>query len=224
MSTCTKDNLELCGDPPLSLSFSPEVMCKEGSLTIFLALVTLVIIVLARYFISHWPGAGGIRRGIAGNNAGVISKTLERVLITPFVPNSVETFISLYTFFWFLLTIPMAITRHYENRWALQMFTQHGPLNFLSQSLGCASIDLTATNYTHSFDETHQPKERTLSSILKPKPNVGDRLEEDHFEKIDLLFTLHLTFGLLWLTFGFLQIWLARTGWSVSINVLKLFL
>jgi len=90
-------------------------------------------------------------------------------------------------------------------------------------SINCNGIDITSINYTDRFDDPldgqDEPEKQGLLSFLKRKP----RQEEDvHHQKhdwnsrIDLFFTLHLTFAILWLITGFLQIYLAQTGWSVS--------
>lgn len=197
-------------------------MCEEGSFSVILAISFFAIVFMFFQAIHRWGNTNANKGIVVGS--GSLANKLENIFIKPFVPTSIEVFIVLYSVCWFLMTIQMALTRYYDGRWALEMLAQQGPFNFLlSRVPGCNGINITSAVYTHSLDEPHhQAKERNLASIMRRKPVVDDDAEaqQTHFEMIDLFFTLHLTFGLIWLISGGLQIWLAEHGWSVSVTCL----
>mmetsp|Transcript_16141 Transcript_16141/g.34892 ORF Transcript_16141/g.34892 Transcript_16141/m.34892 type:complete len:506 (-) Transcript_16141:436-1953(-) len=217
MSTCSKEDLHLCGDPPFSLSFSWSDTCKEGSLSVYLAIFIFAVVFTVRHVLHYFKDvkAGGTRNlGIVSHHAMLanagrwtkvtrwLSKTLEEIFVKPFIPPSVGWFIFLYFGSWFLITIPMALTRIREKRWAFKMLTLHGLPNSLSSLFGCASVDLTSINYTDALDGPHQE----------------DELQQDYFKEVDFLFTCHLTLATLWLLIGCVQILLSQPFWSTDVN------
>jgi hypothetical protein len=123
---------------------------------------------------------------------------LEDHLITPFVPSSMESYIAILFFVWFVLTIPMGISRFYDGRWTNSLLAQQGPLNLIAYAFGCKTLDIVAIPYARQG----------------PAPAGKNPL--DYSDDIDWYFTLHLCAGISWLTLGSLQIFLARSGWSVS--------
>jgi hypothetical protein len=226
MDKCGPENLHLCGAPPLSFA-SKEAICEEGSLTVILAILFIGSLFTVKQIlyrsVRHEDDSKGIF-GIPGANAGgkKLTHLLEETIIKPFIPTTMESFVAFLYFWWFLFTVPMAITRFYEKRWANQALSQQGPFNLLSKALGCNGFDITALPYTESLSELHPAKTRLLPQFLKflrkkPKIHIPSDHEQDHFKEIDFLFTVHLAVGLGWLTFGFLQIFWVHSGWSVSI-------
>lgn len=220
LAECSPENLHLCGAPPVSFSFSKEAMCEEGTLTVLFAICFFVILFIAKQWL-YRPLLARYHQGLI-KRAAVKSHMVEEILIKPFIPTTVESYVAFLYFAWFLLTVPMAITRFYEKRWANQALTQQGPFNLLSRAIGCEGFDITALPYTTELSDLHPAKTKLLPSFLKflrrkkPSGIVSD-LEQDHFKSIDFLFTLHLAIGLGWLTVGFVQIFWVQNGWSVSI-------
>jgi len=228
---CSLLNPKLCSVPPLSITLSPKTLCEEGTFTIILAVIVFAIFFIAMHAVYHWTEANTDRetRGILPHTSFRLSKKLEYLFVKPFIPNSVETFITQLASVWFLFTIPMAITRYYEKRWAVEVLAQHGPFNFMvtfvnvlsGGSINCNGIDMNAINYTETFDDPvnghDQPEKRGLLSFLKRKHLQEEDVhlqKHDYENRIDYFFTLHLAFAILWLIAGFLQIYLAQTGWS----------
>jgi len=193
-------------------------MCQEGSLSIYIAIFFFLFYVLFKHFLYHRTADWLEKfKGIAQPNS--LGGKIERLIIKPFIPNNIETFIVIYSVVWFLLTIQMAVTRYYEQRWVLEMLSQHAVLNFISWIFGCSTTDVQSVVYTNRLGGDDQPKKKqhNFLSVLNKKDDdsvVYQKEERQYFDEIDLLFTLHLTFGMLWLCAGFLQIWLAQTGWS----------
>jgi len=215
---CSRENLHLCGSPPLSFTLSPTTMCQEGTLSIYIAIFFFLCVFLFKHFLYHRTADWLEKfKGIAQPNS--LGGKIERLIIKPFIPNNIETFIVIYSVVWFLLTIQMALTRYYEQRWVLEMLSQHAILNFISWIFGCSTTSVQSVVYTNRLGGDDQPKKKQLNflSVINKKDDdsvVYQEEERRYFDEIDLLFTLHLTFGMLWLCAGFLQIWLAQTGWS----------
>ena len=67
------------------------------------------------------------------------------MFVLPFVPKEVDSMV-MWMFMWFIaITIPMAVTRYYDSRWAHDLITLQGPLNLISYYVfGCESFNLTA--------------------------------------------------------------------------------
>ena len=179
----------------------------------------LTIVGLVRDPESEDDGTGGTKISL-GEKIGYM---LEELFVKPFIPTSIEDMITTMFICWFLLTIPMAVTRFYEERWMNQAFAQQGPFNFVSWAMGCETVDISALPYTQRLSDLLSGQ-RLFSGFAKFRRRNKAVLtqmeqEKDYFKTIDWYFTIHLMFGLTWLTVGCLQIVWARTGWSVSDRV-----
>lgn len=100
----------------------------------------------------------------------------------------------------------MAFTRYYEMKWAHDIFALQGPFNVASWFLGCGSISLQAIPYTEHL-ENIPPRVLPVTPLIPP--DLG------RWERIDIFLSWHLTMAVLWLLFGFVQIFRAKDGeWS----------
>jgi hypothetical protein len=182
-------------DDTLSL-FSGD-LCEEGALTAVIAMGFFSFIFLGRVALHRGNKREEKKMGLT-NKSLTKDHWLEDHLITPFVPSSMESYIAILFFVWFVLTIPMGISRFYEGRWTNSLLAQQGPLNLIAYAFGCKTLDIVAIPY----------------ALQGPAPAGKNPL--DYSDDIDWYFTLHLCAGISWLTLGSLQIFLARSGWSVS--------
>ena len=121
------------------------------------------------------------------------------IFVAPFISDSMESFIAIIFFAWFVMTIPMGITRYYSKLWMNELIAQQGPFNVLAYLIGCKSLEFDTMQYT---------------TEIQHDPNVVP--ERGSPEELDWVFLYHLLFGICWLTSGFMQIFWARSGWSVS--------
>lgn len=226
---CSPENLEFCGEPTFEFT-SPSKICEEGSITIILAVIALSVC----FITTHLLYTALCRFNKLHDKPGLTSQgrdwtfanLLERLLVKPFIPTSLENFIATTFFWWLLLTLPMGITRFYDKKWEANAFTQHSMFNLMSQWLGCGTINIRGITYTNTLEGLLPKKSRLIKSFIKflrKKKREEDEIdmlhstaEKEQFKQIDYLFTIHLTLGLLWLSVGFFQIFSAKTGWSVS--------
>jgi hypothetical protein len=177
-----------------ALSFFSGDVCEEGTLTVILAIVFFSFV-----FAVHLRLHRATKRR-AGLTALTKNHWIEDWFFAPFVPSSLETFIALIFFAWFAMTVSMVFSRFYEGRWSQQFLAQHGILNAIAHRLGCNGLDFEVIRY---------PKQG-------PPPEVKGTNSLEYSKDIDFYFGHHVAAGLTWLTLGALQIYLARTGWSVS--------
>lgn len=182
-----------------------EQICEDGTLTVIFALAFLLFYVIARLLI--WQGtrsenerAGQAKSLYHPKQEGFLWK-FERWLVMPFVSDTIQEYVLQIFGTWFVLTIPMAITRYYKGEWALELLSQHGPFNFLAYMVGCKGKDLRALTYTDVIPTTYtRPK-------VPPERGSG--------EELDPFFVWHLVAGTAWLFIGFLQIYRSKKGgWS----------
>jgi len=187
--------------PEFSSFSSYEAMCKEeGSITAVYAIVIFIFLLLFKLWLREGTTKELARKGETPTERETEEKIvhtskatdgifhyLNKLLILPFVPDSHESLVAMVFFLWFVMTIPMAITRYYEKRWAQELTAQQGILNVISSFAGCKSLNITAIAYTD-----------TISS------NPPDEPEKNSPEELDHIFKLHLAAGICWLTFGFL--------------------
>ena len=200
---------------PLSLSGD---ICENGAVSIILALAVFAL-------------AAGIK--IALDNASpppdVAPKTrrltkgswLEDLLVLPFVPTSLENYVLAIYFTWFCFTITMGVTRYYEKRWANDVLAQQGPFNVLAEFLGCKGLDPAVIPYQWQEPEPTQMRKGFRLPGTGPKKSALEKICEDNplecSPDIDFYFSHHLAFGVVWLSFGALQIYMAKSGWSVRL-------
>lgn len=202
------------------LSFTGDV-CEDGTITVILAIGIFALLAFLKMALSD-ATVNEEARGKAPKKSIVkrLSKgsLLEDIFILPFVPSSLETFVMAIYFGWFTMTISMGISRYYENRWGNDVLAQQGPLNVLAGFLGCKGIPIAVIPYALQI-----PEPTTAKGFHFPGFGPKKSAEEIYCDKnplecspdIDFYFSHHLAFGILWLTFGALQIYLARSGWSV---------
>ena len=232
---CSLESLHLCGDPPLSFD-SLDGICNDGTLTIIFGILLFVTFFIIKtmvhqktkmYQTIHTEGLYDTKDKHTGKP---IENWFEDFFLKPFIPSSLEHLFVVLYFLWFVITIPMAFTRYYEKLWAQVAMAQHGPLNLLSMAVGCGTLDMKSIQYTEPLlgDGDLEEKNRTVihpQNIIKFLSRKGRNRhreittsldEHAHFEEVDWIFTMHLIFGILWLTIGFFQIFLIRKGWSVS--------
>lgn len=243
--TCAVDNLGACGAPQLSFS-SREAICEQGSLSVLLVVIFFGTIfafkqILYRERKRRLADASNGKSKIQGimkdtqQDGSIFERfghAVEEVVIKPFIPTSLESLITTVYICWFSFTITMGVTRFYEKRWSNDVFAQHGMFNFLSWAMGCATIDMKTVPYPPMPEvDSSNRKDGILSTVfaaMKGKKISGDNaahaLEKGHVEMLDRYFTMHLAVGSLWLTVGFVQVVLARTGWSVSVFFRNIFL
>ena len=139
--------------PAINLTSWDDMCVERGGIT-FLILIAIIIFYLGvRYHIlmtggeflkkvtsplyNHdMPGVSNFRK---------FMMTLERIFILPYVPHQLDSMV-MWMFMWFIaITIPMAVTRYYDSRWAHDLITLQGPLNLISYYVfGCESLNLTA--------------------------------------------------------------------------------
>eukprot|EP00562_Extubocellulus_spinifer_P002113 CAMPEP_0178489204 /NCGR_PEP_ID=MMETSP0696-20121128/10256_1 /TAXON_ID=265572 /ORGANISM="Extubocellulus spinifer, Strain CCMP396" /LENGTH=492 /DNA_ID=CAMNT_0020116999 /DNA_START=68 /DNA_END=1546 /DNA_ORIENTATION=- len=211
--------------------YSYDAMCKEGSLTAILAILVLSVLFLFRQLL-HISTNRRDRKETDQCSLLCHPKrdgflfTIEQTFIAPFVSDSLESFVAVIFFLWFILTVPMGITRYYDKYWAHEMLAQQGPLNLLAHFLGCKGLDMMAMKYTDvvsSPDEVENSTEGGLFGWKKSPKSVDPGLlsepERNSPEELDPYFTAHLIAGLGWLFFGFVQIFWARKGWSTNTEV-----
>lgn len=183
-----------------ALSFSGDI-CEEGTLTVIIAIVIFFILLLVRLMLHRCTKREQAKTsGLGATRQLTTNHWLEDHLVTPFVPSSLESYVAIIFFVWFVLTIPMGISRFYEGRWTQQLLAQQGPLNLIAHAFGCKGLEFVAIQYPLQVED---------------KP-FGETNDLKYSEDIDWYFTVHLTGGITWLAAGSLQIFLARSGWSVS--------
>lgn len=149
----------------------------------------------------------------------VKNSVIEDLFVLPFVPSSLENLIVAIYFGWFCVTVTMGITRYYEGRWANDVVAQQGPLNVIAMFIGCKGIDPAVIPYAIQEPETNTSAKGGLfgTGFMSKKTNIEKLCEDNPLEcspDIDYYFSHHLAFGCTWLTFGALQIYLAKSGWS----------
>jgi hypothetical protein len=208
-------------DGPL-LSFTGDV-CEDGTLTVILAIGIFALLVILKVALSdatvtqETSDGKKVKKSIIKRLAK--GSLLEDVFILPFVPSSLETFVLAIYFGWFTMTISMGITRYYEKRWANDVLAQQGPLNVMAGFLGCKGIPIDVIPYALQIPESNTSKGGFSFPGFGPKKSSEEAFcDKNPLEcsaDIDFYFGHHLAFGIIWLTFGALQIYLARSGWSV---------
>lgn len=185
-------------------------LCKDGVVPVLLTIALgLVVLASGRRIMKAERAEVAHSKRIAP--AGDFWGWMEDFFIGPFVPTSLEVFAA-FLFLWaFSQTVTMAFTRVFDGQWKNQFITQQWVQNFVTSFFGCApfppnsdGMDGNLTVITYAMDGD-TPTDRR--GKLK-----GNPLE--FREGIDFAIGLHLTFGLLWLTIGGLQVALARYGWS----------
>ena len=199
--------------------FSVQGMCKQGSITFVLAFVGTVLLITFRVYLHlqtkkaqrlHHEENGVIgeigRFSTTENRDGKVLHMINKYLVNPFVPCSLASLAMELYFLWFAVTITMAGTRFYEKRWANELYFQQGPFNVLAHMMGCEGLNITTIPYTHKISSS------PFKAIGPAKP------QRDSSEELDSYFAWHLAGGILWLTFGFMQIYWAEGGWSVSLR------
>ena len=209
---CSNQFPHLC--PPADpISFYPGAICEEGSITAILAILFFGSIFTVKHLIHrankrHEGGNITAYAGITQRKNGAFH-WLEEAFILPFIPSSVEAFVATVFFCWFMISIPMVTTRYYEKRWATEALVQQGPFNLLSQALGCEGFNTTIGAYSEILPDLHPSNEWLISSFIKHLKNrkpEHERTAEDVYKNRDYFFTLHLTFAVLWLMIGFVQV------------------
>ncbi|KAL3942072.1 MAG: hypothetical protein SGBAC_003668 [Bacillariaceae sp.] len=226
------------GEPPFSFA-SKETICKDGSLTVIFVILFFATVFVTKQILYRRHQADLAKRnqkihgivkeyGEGGSLREWFAHEMEEIFIKPFIPTSLEDMITTLYICWFLFTITMAVTRFYKEQWANEAFAQHGPFNFMSWSIGCETMNITALSYTNKLPDLLPAANRPglFRTFLKFKGRKrltaadGQRaLEKDYFEVIDWHFTIHLMFASVWLTVGFLQIVWTRTGWSMNKSI-----
>ena len=199
--------------------FSVQGMCEQGSITAVLAVAGFVLVIAfclvlhkktETVLIKKNDGKPLEEEGIekifktTKEVDGKVLHTINEYLVLPFVSTDLKSFVMVIYVLWFALTIPMATTRLYKKMWGHELLFQQGPFNVLANMLGCKGLDILAIAYTEEVDDT-SPFEK-----IDPPPERNSPAE------LDPWFTFHLMNGLLWLTFGFIQMYWAHRGWSVS--------
>ena len=213
--------------------FAPELSltggdyCKDGTWTVFLAVGFFFFLFGAHQALYYYHRSLTSHSKHNNDEAKTDHKNsfnywMERIFIFPFRPVSLEVMVGTIFFAWFLLTIPMATTRFYEGRWGNQLVAQQGPLNIIAMAMGCEGLDINAISYAMqgNFTTAKVPEDNVFKSLLnglKKKRKSPDVTDENlaYSPDIDFYFSHHLFFGLLWLTVGSAQMYLARKGWSV---------
>ena len=198
---------------PLSLSGD---ICENGAISIIIAIGTLILVAGIKIALdSASPPinpAPKVRRLAKGS-------WLEDVLVLPFVPTSLENFVLAIYFTWFCFTITMGVTRYYEKRWANDVLAQQGPFNVIAEFIGCKGLDPAVIPYQWQEPEpTETPKGFRLPGFGRKKTVLEKTCQDNPLEcssDIDFYFSHHLAFGVVWLSFGALQIYMAKSGWSV---------
>mmetsp|Transcript_14229 Transcript_14229/g.24177 ORF Transcript_14229/g.24177 Transcript_14229/m.24177 type:complete len:269 (-) Transcript_14229:1019-1825(-) len=198
--------------PPAIKLTSRDDMCDErGGITFIILIAILVLYLATRYhiLISGSVPLKNVTSPLYDHDKPKQSTfrrfmlTLEKIFVLPFVPSELDSFV-MWMFMWFIaITIPMAVTRYYESRWAHDLITLQGPLNLISYYVfGCGSLDLTAIPYSEVVEEA-PPR-------FPPPP------KSDKWGRIDYFFCYHLGIGIMWLIVGFIQIYKAKAGgWSL---------
>lgn len=195
-ATCTRDNLDACGDPPLSFAN----MCEDGSITIAMLIALALVFFVSMHAVYYFTHRDARKRGITSRKKRwSISGVLEDLFIMPFVPTSLESLITIYSFMWWMFTAQMAITRYYGGYWATEWVTQHGFFNLLSYWLGCKTLPHLSVMYTD--DKLDDPSETKKPSLFgkKSEEEVFEEEWHEHSLVLDRFFQWHLFFGLLWL-------------------------
>jgi hypothetical protein len=240
MNTSNSDTTTLL-PPPLSLT---EDICESGVLSVYIILGILGIGIAVR--VALYNATSSTTTTTATTDADApppprpqtqrLTKNhhwLEQVLVTPFVPTSLETLVLYIYFVWFCFTVTMGITRYYEKRWGDDVIAQQGPFNVLTELVfGCRGLDPQVIPYQYQrpagmtkkarfrplgglFSKFKQKKSSASASSLETLCDINPL---ECSEDIDFYFGHHLALGTLWLTFGALQIYMARSGWSVRVK------
>ena len=140
MSPFTRATMD---DNPSSSSISGRtcILSKDdGTLSVILAFIFLIAVFFAQRMIYNGTNKAEtkdkiIKQGkylMKRKNRGGLLEIIEVNFVDPFVPASLEHYVLVIFFLWFLFTIPMAITRYYKNIWALEMLGQHAIFNYIS--------------------------------------------------------------------------------------------
>lgn len=153
----------------------------------------------------------------------VKNSRLEDILVLPFVPTTVEHLVLAIYGAWFAMTITMGVTRYYEKRWGNDVLAQHSLFNIIANFLGCKGLDMMVIPYAYQEPE---PTVRVGGFFRKNQKSSLEMLcEKNPLEcssDIDFYFGHHLFFGIVWLSFGAMQIYLSRNGWSVRVTLFDL--
>ena len=221
------------------LSFTGDV-CEDGTFTVILILLFVAVFVMLRVALSdatarHRGSDGQAAPAPAANKVQRLAKHswLEDILVVPFVPTSLENFVLAIYCAWFAMTITMGVTRYYEKRWANDVLAQQGLFNTTATFMGCKGLDMDVIPY--QWQEPTPVSGNNASSKGgglpffnrrrgRPKSSLEKLCEANPLEcspDIDFYFSHHLFFGIVWLSFGALQIYLARNGWSVRMMCLQ---
>lgn len=193
-----------------------ESMCEQGSLTAIVAVFIVTVVVLFRFWLHYRiidkneNGKHTIALEETGNGTDeeldrVIPHFLDSKFIVPFVPTSMESFVFILFFLWFVMTITMGMTRYYRQIWAHEFSSQQGPLNVIVGMLTgrCKGLDITAMVYTSELDTPPWTK-----------GHWAEYTKVRSLDNMDNILFFHLCGGMLWLTVGFMQIYWANNGWS----------
>mmetsp|Transcript_34767 Transcript_34767/g.75107 ORF Transcript_34767/g.75107 Transcript_34767/m.75107 type:complete len:488 (-) Transcript_34767:82-1545(-) len=185
----------------------------DGTLSVIIAFIFLVVVFIICHLIYRGTQrenaierkrrAWQLGKGLLNPHREVgLLGLIEKIFVDPFVPASLENFVLFIFFLWFVFTITMGITRYYRKIWAVEMMGQHGIFNYISfLFFGCKGKDLTTVIYTHPIPE-HSP------FISDPQSTQKRDVDVDSF----IMF--HITAAMAWLFLGFIQIYLAKDGWS----------
>jgi len=185
----------------------------DGTLSVIIAFIFLVVVFIICHLIYRGTQRENAierkRRGwqlgkglLNPHREACLFGRIEKIFVDPFVPASLENFVLFIFFLWFVFTITMGITRYYRKIWAVEMMGQHGIFNYISfLFFGCKGKDLTTVIYTHPIPE-HSP------FISDPQSTQTRDVDVDSF----IMF--HITAAMAWLFLGFIQIYLAKDGWS----------
>lgn len=201
---------------PISLTGD---ICENGAITVIIAIAVVFLVAgikIALDNASPPPSAGAaaprVRRLAKGS-------WVENVLVLPFVPTSLENFVLAIYFTWFCFTITMGVTRYYEKRWADDVIAQQGPFNVIAEFIGCKGLDPAVIPYQWQEPEPSTKRKGFRFPGTGPKKSPLEKICQDNplecSSDIDFYFSHHLAFGIVWLSFGALQIYMARSGWSV---------
>lgn len=197
-------------------------VCENGGLTVIFAVLTFgsVAAVCTYLYLNDHPLKleASRKRCLTTSRFG---NFLEETMIAPFVPSNLETLVGCIYFFWFVMTITFAMTRYYERKWSTENTAEQGPFNLMAYFFNCKGLDPYVVDYTPVHPGPTPLKRRGPFPFLfrfgKKKDEVGVE-GGSTFKEAEFYFGYHITWGILWLTLGALQIFKARSGWSVCVG------
>jgi hypothetical protein len=154
-------------EPPPAIwpSWDDMFMCETGGSTIIiLAIILALYLGLKIHLILRANNAPrplnrhdmeNLPRPLINNHMGNLSTfrtfvrkymlLIENTFVLPFVPADLPSYVTWIFMWYFAITIPMAVTRYYERKWAHDTITIQGPLNLISYYVfGCKTLNLTA--------------------------------------------------------------------------------